>query len=195
MKKIFTIAIITAAVSVAAARADDEMPIVDMENDVVMAEIPEMPVTDVAPDVAPEPVVESEMVPEPEMPAPVEVPEPISETMTESVNEPASADVASINVDACEEISVGSDGDVLLKCPKFAGLEYLQRQKADTTFASVADKSSTADKQRMMADKEHMYINARTGDDCPSGAAYRVLVKNIIYTGKNLYAVKYCSEN
>lgn len=88
----------------------------------------------------------------------------------------------------CEQVAVASDnsGEVIVRCP--ASAELLQKRDgvANSMFLSIAPSDE------MLQDTENIYVNIVPNECGPDTIGYRVLVKNPVIDGEQMYANGFC---
>ena len=94
-------------------------------------------------------------------------------------------------VAGCETVIQSKVGGSLYKCPKTEELAAIQAMEANTMFTSISE--DEFDVEAVANDKEHVYVNLTTFNNCEEGQLqYRVLVNNPVFDGKTYYAVQVC---
>lgn len=88
----------------------------------------------------------------------------------------------------CEQVAVTSDnsGEVIVRCP--ASAELLQKRDgvANSMFLSITPSDE------MLQDTENIYVNIVPNECGPDTIGYRVLVKNPVIDGEQMYANGFC---
>lgn len=87
----------------------------------------------------------------------------------------------------CERIANGPNGDYVLKCPITPELESLQTQEANAMFQSSFD-------TEYANDAEHIYVNVVENECGENTVGYRILVKEPVLDGEQMYASGTCVQ-